>query len=109
MSALIALKHRDFRLIWLGQLVSLAGTQMQQVAINWHVYILTKSPVALGLIGLMRVGPIIVFSLILGLLLPRLGAQAGAVLYLVLFGGYTGIVHYLFVARGIWFSWVYPA
>jgi MFS family permease len=66
LSPLIALQHRDFRLIWIGQLISLAGTQMQQVAINWHVYILTKSPVALGLIGLMRVVPIIVFSLIGG-------------------------------------------
>lgn len=62
----VALQHRDFRLILLGQLISLAGTQMQQVAINWHVYILTKSPVALGLIGLMRVVPLIVFSLIGG-------------------------------------------
>jgi MFS family permease len=44
----------------------MAGTQMQQVAINWHIYILTKSPVALGLVGLMRVVPIIVFSLIGG-------------------------------------------
>ena len=33
---------------------------MQQIAINWHIYILTKSPVALGLVGLMRVVPIIV-------------------------------------------------
>jgi len=41
---------------------------MQQVAINWHVYILTNSPVALGLIGLMRVIPIIVFSLIGGVM-----------------------------------------
>jgi MFS family permease len=65
-SPLLALQHSDFRLIWLGQLISLAGTQMQQVAINWHIYILTKSPVALGLIGLMRVVPIIVFSLIGG-------------------------------------------
>lgn len=65
-SPLLALRHRDFRLIWLGQLISLAGTQMQQVAINWHIYILTKSPVALGLVGLMRVVPIIGFSLIGG-------------------------------------------
>ncbi len=66
LSPVVALQHSDFRLIWLGQLISLAGTQMQQVAINWHIYILTKSPVALGLIGLMRVVPIIVFSLIGG-------------------------------------------
>lgn len=65
-SPLLALRHRDFRLIWFGQLISLAGTQMQQVAINWHIYILTKSPVALGLVGLMRVVPIIGFSLIGG-------------------------------------------
>ncbi|MBM3130185.1 MAG: MFS transporter [Chloroflexi bacterium] len=65
-SPLLALQHRDFGLIWVGQLISLAGTQMQQVAINWHIYILTKDPVALGLIGLMRVVPIIVFSLIGG-------------------------------------------
>jgi len=54
--------------LWIGQFISLAGTQMQQVAINWHVYILTNSPVALGLIGLMRVIPIIVFSLIGGVM-----------------------------------------
>lgn len=63
---LVALQHRDFRLILLGQLISLIGTQMQQVAINWHIYILTKSPVALGLVGMMRVVPLIVFSLIGG-------------------------------------------
>lgn len=41
---------------------------MQQVAINWHIYILTKSPVALGFIGLTRVIPLIVFSLIGGVI-----------------------------------------
>ncbi|MCX7840481.1 MAG: MFS transporter [Anaerolineae bacterium] len=64
----VALQHRDFGLIWVGQLISLAGTQMQQVAINWHIYILTKSPVALGFIGLTRVIPLIVFSLIGGVI-----------------------------------------
>jgi MFS family permease len=62
----VALKHRDFALILVGQLISMIGTQMQQVAINWHVYVLTKSPVALGLVGLMRVVPLVVFSLIGG-------------------------------------------
>lgn len=36
---------------------------MQLVAINWHVYILTKSPLALGIVGLVRVVPIIICSL----------------------------------------------
>ncbi len=62
-SAFAALRHRDFRLLWLGQFISLTGSQMQLVAINWHVYLLTRSSVALGLVGLMRVVPIILCSL----------------------------------------------
>lgn len=58
-----ALRHRDFRLLWLGQIVSVTGSQMQLVAINWHVYLLTKSAFALGLVGLFRGAPIIVSSL----------------------------------------------
>jgi MFS family permease len=67
-SSIIALRlYPDFRLLWLGQLISQIGTQMQMVAINWHIYDLTGSAVMLGLTGLMRVIPIIVFSLIGGL------------------------------------------
>jgi MFS family permease len=65
-SAFPALRHRDFRLLWLAQLVSITGSQMQVVAINWHVYLLTRSPLALGLVGLVRVVPIILCSLIGG-------------------------------------------
>ena len=62
-SAFAALRHRDFRLLWLGQIVSVTGSQMQFVAINWHVYLLTKSAFALGLVGLFRGVPIIICSL----------------------------------------------
>ena len=65
-SSLVALQYRDFRLLWVGQLISNVGTQMQTVTINWHIYVLTGSAVALGLTGLVRVVPIIVFSLIGG-------------------------------------------
>jgi MFS family permease len=65
-SAFPALRHRDFRLLWLAQLVSITGSQMQLVAINWHVYLLTHSPLALGFVGLVRVVPIILCSLIGG-------------------------------------------
>src|SRR5689334_15144876 len=67
-SAFAALKHRDFRLLWLGQVVSVTGSQMQFVAINWHVYLLTKSAFALGLVGLFRGAPIILCSLIDGVI-----------------------------------------
>ncbi|MBS1911603.1 MAG: MFS transporter [Bacteroidetes bacterium] len=62
-----ALQHRDFRYLWLGQLISVAGTQMQNMAINWQIHQLTHSPVMLGLVGLMRVLPIVGFSLIGGM------------------------------------------
>lgn len=62
-SAFAALRHRDFRLLWMGQIVSVTGSQMQFVAINWHVYLLTKSAFALGLVGLFRGIPIILCSL----------------------------------------------
>jgi MFS family permease len=60
---LVALRHRDFRLLFFGQLVSLTGSQMQQVAVAWQLYVLTKSPLALGTLGLARVVPVIVFAL----------------------------------------------
>jgi len=47
----------------MGQIVSVTGSQMQWVAINWHVYLLTKSAFALGLVGLFRGVPIILCSL----------------------------------------------
>ncbi len=49
------------------------------------------------------------FAVLLGIALPRLGAGAGAALFLLLFSGYLGGVYYLFAAKGIWFNMVYPA
>jgi MFS family permease len=62
-SSLAALGYRDFRLYWGGQFVSTAGSQMQQAAVAWQVYLLTNSAVALGLVGLVRVAPIVVLSI----------------------------------------------
>jgi MFS family permease len=58
-----AFTYHDFRLLWIGQLLSNMGTQMQFTALNWHIYLLTHSAFALGLIGLARFIPILVFSL----------------------------------------------
>ncbi len=65
--ALAALRYRDFRLLWIGQLVSQAGSMMQSAAILWHIYLITKSPLALGLIGMTRLIPILAFALLSGL------------------------------------------
>jgi MFS family permease len=66
-----SLRHRDFRHLWVAQFVSQCGSQMQVVAINWHVYLLTHSALALGFVGLTRVVPIIVFSMWGGVLADR--------------------------------------
>jgi MFS family permease len=63
MSRFTALKSRDFSLIFFGQIISLTGTQMQHVALAWQLYLLTHSPVSLGLIGFFRIVPVIVFAL----------------------------------------------
>jgi adenylate cyclase len=52
---------------------------------------------------------IVLFAMVLGFAIPRLGAKAGAALFLILFVGYLGFVYYLFTSRGIWFNLVYPA
>ncbi|MBI2452812.1 MAG: MFS transporter [Parcubacteria group bacterium] len=61
-----ALRYRDFRLLWVGLLISNTGSQMQFAAINWHIFIITHSALALGFIGLSRFVPIAIFSLVGG-------------------------------------------
>ena len=61
-----ALHHRRFRLLWLGLLFSMAGSQMQVSALLWHISTLSDEPIALGGIGLARILPVIAFSLISG-------------------------------------------
>jgi MFS family permease len=57
-----ALGHRNFRLYFLGQIVSLVGTWMQQVAMGWLVYRLTGSVLLLGVVGFASQVPILVFA-----------------------------------------------
>ncbi|BDI30371.1 MFS transporter [Capsulimonas corticalis] len=61
-----ALRSRDYRLLWLGQGVSGIGSFMQVAALNWQLYLLTGSALSLGMIGLFRVIPIVLLSLIGG-------------------------------------------
>jgi len=66
-----ALYFRDFRLFWLGQLISLSGTWMQSVAQGWLVYSLTKSPFYLGIVAAASTLPILLFTLIGGIAADR--------------------------------------
>jgi len=67
-----ALRHRDFRLFWCGQLVSLSGTWMQSLGQSWLVLELTNSPFRLGLLTALQFGPFLVLSFFTGVLADRL-------------------------------------
>ena len=59
----VVLRNRNYSLLFWGQLISAAGTQMQVVAVAWQVFLLTHSAIALGLIGLVQAIPRLIFSL----------------------------------------------
>ena len=58
-----ALRHRNYQLFFVGQLISLIGTWMQQTAVSWLVYSITGSPFLLGLLGFMSQIPSFVVTL----------------------------------------------
>ncbi len=65
----IALRHRNFRLLWAGLLLSFTGSVMQNAALLWHVSLLVppeRKGLALGAVGLVKVTPIVVFSMVSG-------------------------------------------
>ena len=66
-----ALRHRNFRLFVIGQLISLLGTWMQTVALGWLIYRLTRSPFLLGLAGFLGQAPSLFLSPLAGVLADR--------------------------------------
>lgn len=66
-----ALKHRGFVLIWLGLMISMVGSQMQQWALFWHISQLSKDPIAVSIVGGVRFLAVLAFSLIGGLVADR--------------------------------------
>lgn len=97
-ASFVALRHRNFRLIWAGLFLSFTGSMMQNAALLWHVSLLVppeRKGLALGLVGLVKVAPIMTFSLISGvvadawdrrkvMLVTQLAATAVAVALAVL-------------------------
>jgi MFS family permease len=55
-----ALRYRNYRLFWTGQLVSVTGTFMQTTAQQWLILTLTSNPLALGVAGALQFGPMLV-------------------------------------------------
>lgn len=105
-------ESRDFRLLWIGEIISHTGRHITVVALPFQVFDLTGSPLAVGLIGLAQVGPLIAFSLVGGaiadahdrrrlLILSQVGSMAAS---LMLVGGAVAgdpPVWFLYVAAAI--------
>ena len=110
---LVALTYRDFRLFWVGQIFSNVGSEMQLIAINWHIFTLLRDQTivlslfgneinlgaeALGLggVGLVRIVPIAIFALVGGMLADArdrrtliIWTQRCAALFAVVLAGIT--------------------
>lgn len=66
-----ALKYRNYRLYFAGQLVSLIGTWLQTVAQGFLVYEITRSALWVGLIGALQTLPVLFFALLGGVIVDR--------------------------------------
>src|SRR6266700_280638 len=105
----IALRHRNYRLFFFGQMISQIGTWMQTTAQAWLVLELTHSALLLGLVGVLQFLPLMVLSLFGGVLADRwpkrtllLVAQSVAlvqatILWLLVVTGTVRIWHILFL------------
>src|SRR5258705_13746012 len=68
-ASFVALRHRNYRLLWIGLFVSFSGSMMQNAGLLWHVSLLVppeRKGLALGMAALVRVFPIVIFSMISG-------------------------------------------
>jgi MFS family permease len=68
---LAALSYRNYRLFWLGQIISLTGTWMHSAAQGWLVFKLTNSPFYLGLVGSAISMPVLLFTMAGGVVADR--------------------------------------
>jgi predicted MFS family arabinose efflux permease len=96
---LSAFNHRNFRLFWFGQLISLAGTWMQSVAQAWLVLQLTNDPLALGIVAAAQFGPVLVLGLFAGIVADSVNKRA-ALIWTQLAAGVLALVLGILVASG---------
>jgi MFS family permease len=70
-----ALRHRNYRLYFFGQVVSQSGTWLQRIAQSWLVLDLSNSPAALGVLTVFQFLPAMLLSLVAGVVADRVGKQ----------------------------------
>ncbi|HUP32481.1 MAG TPA: MFS transporter [Gaiellaceae bacterium] len=65
-------RHRNYRLFFTGQVISVSGTWMQNVALAWLVVEMTRSPLAVGVLAFCRFVPFTIFGLVAGVVADRI-------------------------------------
>jgi len=98
-----ALSSRNYRLYFAGQLVSLAGTWMQQIAMVWLAYRLSNSAFVLGSVGFASQIPILLFGSFAGVLTDRFDRRK-----ILLATQTAAMLQALALAALTWFGWVSP-
>jgi MFS family permease len=98
-----ALRHRNYRLFFWGQLVSLIGTWMQQTAMSWFVYQTTNSKLLLGVVAAMGSAPMMLSSIWGGSLADRYSKRS------ILVATQTAqMICAFFLAAGVWAGFATP-
>jgi MFS family permease len=98
-----ALRHRNYRLFFWGQLVSLVGTWMQQTAMSWFVYQITNSKLLLGVVAAMGSAPMMLSSIWGGSLADRYPKRS------ILVATQTAqMICAFFLAAGVWAGFATP-
>jgi len=67
-----AFRHRNYRLFFGGQLISVIGTWMQQVAMGWLVYEISSSAFTLGVVRFASAAPVTLLTIVGGVLADRM-------------------------------------
>ncbi|MEA2622059.1 MAG: hypothetical protein QOH61_969, partial [Chloroflexota bacterium] len=98
---LSSLRHRNFRLFWFGQFVSLAGTWMQTVAQGWLLLQLTNDPVALGALAATQFMPVLVLGLFGGVVADSVPKRRALVATQVVSGALALILGLLVLANSV--------
>ena len=98
-----ALKHRNFQLFFIGQLISVIGTWMQNVSQPWLVYQLTGSPLYLGIVSFSSAVPVLVLALFAGVFVDRVPKRK-----LLMVTQTLAMIQAFLLAADVFLGWVQP-
>jgi len=76
-----SLRHRDFRLLWIGTILSHIGDEMQIVSVTWLVMLITNSPFLMGVANIVQGLPRLFFGILGGLIADRYNRRTLLIIY----------------------------